>query len=68
MTNVKVDFQLVPFDGIGEKRNLALASSDYLDSFHTLRIPTSDLMLYESQRIFIKLNELTDKHARIVRS
>lgn len=33
LSNVNVKFQLVPFDNLTEKRNLALAGGDYPDAF-----------------------------------
>ncbi|MFD0868644.1 extracellular solute-binding protein [Paenibacillus residui] len=63
MTNINVDFQLVPFDNLTERRNLVLAGGDYPDAFHTARITTQDLAKYGSQGIFIPLNDLIDKYA-----
>ncbi|GIP38260.1 sugar ABC transporter permease [Paenibacillus sp. J31TS4] len=63
MTNVNVDFQLIPFDARTEKRNLALASGDYPDAFYTAAIPREDVQKYGSQGTFIKLNDLIDKYA-----
>ncbi|MEF3304752.1 extracellular solute-binding protein [Paenibacillus sp. GYB003] len=63
MTNVNVKFQLVPFDNLTEKRNLALAGGDYPDAFYSARVPASDLMKYGAQGTFIKLNDLIDKYA-----
>ncbi|WP_249716630.1 extracellular solute-binding protein [Paenibacillus sp. J31TS4] len=63
MTNINVDFQLVPFDNLTEKRNLSLASGDYPDAFHTTRMTNTDLVKYGSQGTFIKLNDLIDKYA-----
>lgn len=63
MTNVNVDFQLVSFETMAEKRNLALASGDYPDAFHTTRLSAADLMQYGSQGTFVKLNDLIDKYA-----
>lgn len=63
MTNMNIDFQLVPFDAFTEKRNLALASGDYPDVIYLARMSTDDLMKYGSQGVLIKLNDLIDKYA-----
>lgn len=63
MSNINVKFELVPFDNLTEKRNLALAGGDYPDAFYSARVPASDLMKYGSQGTFIKLNDLIDQYA-----
>ncbi|MBD2860442.1 type 2 periplasmic-binding domain-containing protein [Paenibacillus oceani] len=63
MSNMNIKFQLVPFENLTEKRNLALAGGDYPDAFYSARVPASDLMKYGSQGTFIKLNDLIDKYA-----
>lgn len=63
MSNIKVNFQTVPFENLTEKRNLALANGDYPDALYSARVPASDLMKYGSQGVFIKLNDMIDKHA-----
>ncbi|NOU92657.1 extracellular solute-binding protein [Paenibacillus sp. LMG 31456] len=62
-SNVNVKFQLVPFDNLTEKRNLALAGGDYPDAFYSARVPASDLMKYGAQGTFVKLNDYIDKYA-----
>lgn len=62
-SNIDVNFQLVPFESLTEKRNLALAGGDYPDAFYSARVPVSDLMKYGSQGTFIKLNGLIDQYA-----
>ncbi|WP_010275474.1 extracellular solute-binding protein [Paenibacillus senegalensis] len=56
MSNIKVNFQFVPFDGLTEKRNLALANGDYPDAFFTARIPAADLMRYGAEGVFVQLD------------
>lgn len=63
MTNIKVNFQFVPFENLTEKRNLALANGDYPDALYSARVPAADLMKYGSQGVFLKLNDLIDKYA-----
>lgn len=63
MTNIHVEWEMVPTDGLAEKRNIMLAGGDYPDAFFTAHIPTADLIKYGSQGIFIKLNDLIDQYA-----
>ncbi len=63
MTNMNIKFQLVPFENLTEKRNLALAGGDYPDAFYSARVPSSDLMKYGAQGTFVKLNDLIDQYA-----
>jgi putative aldouronate transport system substrate-binding protein len=62
-SNIKVNFQLVPFENLTEKRNLALASGDYPDAFYSARVSAADLMKYGAQGTFVKLNDYIDKYA-----
>ncbi|GIP33322.1 extracellular solute-binding protein [Paenibacillus sp. J2TS4] len=63
MSNIQVNFQLVPFESLTEKRNLALANGEYPDGFYTGRMPAADLLKYGEQGVFLKLNDLIDQHA-----
>ncbi|GIP32122.1 extracellular solute-binding protein [Paenibacillus sp. J2TS4] len=63
MSNMNITFQLVPFENLTEKRNLALAGGDYPDAFYSARVPAADLMKYGAQGTFIKLNDLIDNYA-----
>jgi putative aldouronate transport system substrate-binding protein len=63
MTNVNVKFQLVPFENLTEKRNLALAGGDYPDAFYSSRVSSADLAKYGAQGTFVKLNDLIDNYA-----
>ena len=63
MTNIDVNWEMVPYEGLEEKRNLALASGSLPDAFHSADIPISDLLKYGEQGTFVALNDLIDKHA-----
>ncbi|WP_248924038.1 extracellular solute-binding protein [Paenibacillus hamazuiensis] len=63
MTNIDVDFQLVPVEALAEKRNLAFAGGTLPDAFHTARLSSVDLANYGSQGLLIPLNSLIDKYA-----
>lgn len=62
-SNMDVQFDLVPFDSLTERRNLMLAGGDYPDGFYSARLPASDLMKYGEQGVFIPLNDLIDQYA-----
>ncbi|ALS26505.1 ABC transporter substrate-binding protein [Paenibacillus sp. 32O-W] len=63
MTNVKIEWEMIPTDNLAEKRNIMLAGGDYPDAFFTASIPTADLLKYGQQGVFIKLNDLIEQHA-----
>ncbi|GGP16801.1 extracellular solute-binding protein [Oceanobacillus neutriphilus] len=63
MTNIDMNWNQVPVDGLQEKRNLALASGDLPDLFYGSYMPNSDLYKYGEQGIFIPLNDLIDEYA-----
>ncbi|GIN74457.1 ABC transporter substrate-binding protein [Bacillus sp. J14TS2] len=62
MTNVHIDWELVPFEARGEKRNLALAGGKLPDVFYTMALPNSDLLKYGEQGIFVRLNDLIEEY------
>lgn len=63
LTNIDINWEMVPHEGLGEKRNLALASGSLPDAFHSAVIPVKDIFKYGQQGTFIKLNDLIDKYA-----
>ena len=63
MTDIDVKWEMVPFNSLKEKRNLALASGDLPDAFHTSLFSNLDLFKYGEQGTFIKLNDLINEHA-----
>lgn len=63
MTNMQIDFQLVPIESVKEKANLMLAGGNYPDAFHSANLTAQDLQKYGSQNVFVKLNDLIDKYA-----
>ena len=46
LSNVDVNFNLVPFETLTEKRNLALAGGDYPDVFYSARVTSDELTRY----------------------
>lgn len=62
MSNVKIDWGLVPNESIEEKRNLALGSDDYPDAFHSCGFGVSDLAKYGEQGVFVRLNNLIEHY------
>lgn len=63
MTNIDVNWEMVPHASLEEKRNLALASGNLPDVFHSAEIPTADILKYGEQGVFIPLNDLIEEHA-----
>ncbi|WP_080875261.1 extracellular solute-binding protein [Oceanobacillus timonensis] len=63
MTNMDITWNMVPADGLEERRNLALASGDLPDVFYAANLPISDVQTYGSQGTFIPLNDLIEEYA-----
>ncbi|WP_066190610.1 type 2 periplasmic-binding domain-containing protein [Gracilibacillus timonensis] len=62
MTNVTIDWGLVPTEGFGEKSNLGLAGGDYPEAFYTAKFSDVDIMKYGDQGVFLELNDLIDEY------
>lgn len=63
MTNINIEWQMVPTDALNERVNLLLASRDYPDAFHTARLTIADIMKHGGEGTFIPLNDLIDEYA-----
>ena len=61
LTNVHIDFGLVPQDGTAERRNLALTSGDYPSAFYRNGVGTGDIATYGERGTFIALNDLLER-------
>jgi len=62
MTNIDIEWELVPTAGLEEKRNLALASDSLPDVFYTAYMPNADLFRYGEQGAFLELNDLIEEY------
>ncbi|HLQ72315.1 MAG TPA: extracellular solute-binding protein, partial [Bacillota bacterium] len=63
MTNIDVNWEMVPYESREEKRNLALGGGELPDVFHGAGIPVSDQAKYGKEGVFIPLNDLIDEYA-----
>lgn len=63
MTNINVEWEMIPYEGLEEKRNLAISSGSLPDAFHSANIPVRDIARYGEQGIFMPLNDLIDEYA-----
>jgi len=63
MTNIDINWEMIPHESLSEKRNLALGGGKLPDAFHSALIPASDLFKYGKQGTFIELNDLIDEYA-----
>lgn len=64
MTNMRVEWDMVPYASIKEKKNITLASGDYPDVFFRMKVTPVDIVTYGSEQgVFLKLNDLIDKYA-----
>lgn len=62
LSGININWELIPRDGIEEKRNLALAGGSLPDVFYTSYLSNNDLNNYGEQGTFIKLNDLIDEN------
>jgi putative aldouronate transport system substrate-binding protein len=67
MFNFKFKWEVVPYDGAKEKRQISLASGDYPDTYiltdYIDRFSQADVLKYGQQGVIIPLNELIDQYA-----
>ena len=62
MTNVTVDWGLVPNAAMKEKVNLALASGDYPEVLYGAALPSLEMVRYGDDGTLLPLGELIDTH------
>jgi putative aldouronate transport system substrate-binding protein len=67
MFNFKFKWEIIPYDGAKEKRQISLASGDYPDSYlltHYIdQFSQADVLKYGKQGVIIPLNALIDQYA-----
>lgn len=63
LTNINIEWEMVPHSVLSERRNLALVNNDLPDAFHTAFMPNGDILKYGQQGKFIALNDLIEKYA-----
>ena len=61
-TNVHIEWELVPEDGLDEKRQLMLASGDYPDVLYGASVTKEELSIYGAQGDFLAIGDLIDEH------
>ena len=62
LSNIHVDWGLVPSEQASEKRNLALASGDYPEVLHRTGISAIDLAKYGEAGTLLPFNELIEQY------
>ncbi|WP_062109239.1 extracellular solute-binding protein [Bacillus niameyensis] len=62
MTNIHIDWGLVPNEGLAEKRNISLATGKYPEVLYSAGVPNADILKYGEQGIFLELSDLIDEH------
>jgi putative aldouronate transport system substrate-binding protein len=65
--NIKFQWQSVPNDGAGEKRQISLASGDYPDVYMLIpwvdKFSQTDILRYSQQGVMIPLDDLINEYA-----
>lgn len=62
MTNINIEWEMMPESGLSEKRNLALASGSLPDVFYTSQMPNIDLLKYGEEGVFVELTDLITEY------
>lgn len=62
MTNVHIEWDVVPANAVAERLNLVLASGDLPDIIMGFPMSTQLLQIYGSQNVFVPLNEYIDQY------
>src|SRR5699024_1222219 len=63
ISNIDINWEMVPFDSLSEKLNLALSGGSLPDAFHSANISSQDLLKYGEQGTLVPLNDLIDEYA-----
>lgn len=65
--NIKFEWQTVPWDGAGEKRQISLASGDYPDLYMLIpwidKFSQTDILRYSQQGVMLPLDDLINEYA-----
>ncbi|MBT2287685.1 ABC transporter substrate-binding protein [Paenibacillus albidus] len=62
LTNIHVEWEIVPTSTVSEKLNLALASGDLPDVIMTMNVTPEQQALYGQQGVLLPLNDYIDKY------
>lgn len=63
LTNIHIEWQTAPQQGLEEKKSLVFNSGNYPDIFLSAALTNEEQMQYGSQGIIMPLNDLIDKHS-----
>nr|WP_154665781.1 extracellular solute-binding protein [Paenibacillus pinihumi] len=65
--NIRFKWEIIPYDGAKEKRQISLASGDYPDTYiltdYVDQFSQADVLRYSQQGIFVPLNDLIEQYA-----
>lgn len=62
LTNIHVEWEIVPTSTVAEKLNLALASGDLPDVIMTMNVTPEQQALYGQQGVLLPLNDYIEKY------
>jgi len=63
MTNIKLEFEVVPSQGFSEKKSLLFASGEYPDMFVRAHLSNEEIVKYGSSGVLAPLEELIPEYA-----
>lgn len=61
MTNVHIEWDMIPSEFLAERRNIIIASNELPDAFMRCSFPATDIENYAMQGMFVKLDDYLDE-------
>lgn len=63
MTNIHIEWEMIPQEFVAERRNIIMASGELPDAFMRCGFSTTDIENYATQGMFVKLDDYMDQYA-----
>lgn len=60
MTNVHIEWDMIPSEFLAERRNIIIASNELPDAFMRCNFPATDIENYAMQGLFVRLDDYLD--------
>lgn len=62
MTNVHIEWDMIPSEFLAERRNIIIASNELPDAFMRCNFPATDIENYAMQGLFVRLDDYLDSY------
>lgn len=63
MTNIHIEWEMIPEEFVAERRNIIMASGELPDAFLRCYFSATDIENYATQGMFVKLDDYIDRYA-----